>query len=617
MGTRDYLANPTPVPAGTLVQLFFDTVNRFGEKVAYQTIRDGELLGFSYREILSRAMSVAGGLHALGIAPGERVAILSENRAEWSQTDWGALLAQVPDVPIYSTLTAPQVAFILRDSGARVVFASTEEQMEKALAARESCPQDLRVVVFDPLPDLPEGVMGWEEFLSLGKETLAHIGEDDLRARAEAVTPQDTATILYTSGTTGDPKGVILTHNNLYANLWACLQIIPVHSADSTLSFLPLSHVLQRTADYFFFSEGCTIAYARSLKTIAEDLLMVRPTKVVSVPRVYEKIYKKITDQAGLKGTLVRWAQEVGEAWAEERLAGRQPTRVLRGGYRMAHFLVFRKIHQSVGGRLEFFISGGAPLAPEINKFFYSAGILILEGYGLTETSPVLTANTLDDFQVGTVGAPIPGTEIRIAEDGEILVRGPQVMQGYFNRPEDTATAISDDGWFATGDIGEIDERGHLRITDRKKDILVTAGGKNIAPQPIESLLSKSPFVDQAVLLGEGRNFPALLIVPAFERLEAWARDAGISASDRGELLRDPRVQERMGEEGFPWFRDLAVFEKPKKIGLIRDEFSIEAGVLTPSQKVRRRVVYKRYGDLIERLYDPANMERSVFSEED
>ena len=617
MGTRDYLANPTPVPAGTLVQLFFDAVNRFGDKAAYRSIRDGALIDISFRDAQALAMTVAGGLHALGIVPGERVAILSENRAEWALTDWGALLGGIPDVPIYSTLTAPQVAFILRDSGARVVFASTEEQLEKALKAKESCPQEIRVVVFDPVGNLPEGVMAWEEFLRLGEETLRERGEDHFRTRAEATQPGDTATILYTSGTTGDPKGVVLTHNNLCSNVRACLAVVPIDSTDITLSFLPLSHVLQRTADYFFFSEGSTIAYAQSLKTIAEDLLLVRPTKVVSVPRVYEKIYKKVMDQTGVKGRLVRWAKEVGEAWADEMLAGRRPTLVLRTLYGLAYRLVFSKIHQTVGGRLVFFISGGAPLAPEINKFFYSAGVIILEGYGLTETSPVLTANTLDDFQVGTVGPPVPGTEIRIAEDGEILARGPQIMQGYFNRPQDTAEAISADGWFATGDIGEIDERGHLRITDRKKDILITAGGKNIAPQPIESLLSKSPFVDQAVLLGEGRNFPALLIVPAFERLEAWARSVGITFGDRKDLLRNRRVQERMGHEVFKWFDDLAVFEKPKKIGLIREEFSIEAGVLTPSQKVKRRVVHQRYGALIERLYDPANIERSVFCEED
>ena len=617
MGSRDYLANQAPVPGGTLTGVFFKTVERFGDKVAYQSIRDGALVDISYREAESRAMSVAAGLHALGIRPGERVALLSENRAEWSQTDWGALLAGVPDVPIYSTLTAAQVAFILRDSGARMLFVSTGEQLEKALAAKKSCPQAVRVVVFDSASDLPDGVMAWEEFLRKGEEALSHLGEETVRARAEAVAPQDTATILYTSGTTGDPKGVILTHNNLHTNLRACLSVIPVYATDVTLSFLPLSHVLQRTADYFFFSEGCVVAYARSLKTVAEDLLLVRPTKVVSVPRVYEKIYKKILDQRGMKGRLVRWAREVGEAWADEKLAGREPSPTLRAVYRLAHRLVFSKIHQSLGGRLEFFISGGAPLAPEINKFFYSAGILILEGYGLTETSPVLTANTPNDFQVGTVGPPVPGTEIRIAEDGEILVRGPQVMSGYFNRPEDTAAVLSPDGWFATGDVGEIDERGHLRITDRKKDILVTAGGKNIAPQPIESLLTKSPLVDQAVLLGEGRNFPSMLVVPAFERLEAWARSVGIVFTDRKDLLRNRRVQERMRHEVFKWFEDLAVFEKPKKIGLIREEFSIEGGVLTPSQKVKRRAVHQRYGQLIERLYDPANMERSVFSEED
>jgi long-chain acyl-CoA synthetase len=322
-------------------------------------------------------------------------------------------------------------------------------------------------------------------------------------------------------------------------------------------------------------------------------------------------------ERTGVEGLIVRWAREVGEAWAEEKLAGREPTWILRLVYRLAHRLVFRKIHEGMGGRLIFFLSGGAPLAPEINKFFYSAGILILEGYGLTETSPVTNVNTPSDFQIGTVGPLVPGTEVKIAVDGEVLVRGPQVMKEYFNRPEDTRAAIDEEGWFHTGDIGELDERGHLRITDRKKNILVTAGGKNIAPAPIESMVKKNRFVDQVVMIGDKRHFPALLVVPAFDCLEAWARGMGVPVTTRQDLLRQPQVHRHMEEQVFGELSDLARYETPKKIGLLEREFTIEGGILTPNQKVKRRVVGERFGPLIERLYDPANMERTVFTEWD
>ena len=617
MGARDYLANPTPVPRGTLVELFFDAVDRFPEKVTLQTISGSELTGLTYGELARRVRMVAGGLKAMGVNRWERVALLSENRPEWCQVDFGALCSGIPDVPVHSTLTAEQVAYILGDSGARVVFVSTGNQMEKALKAREILDRSLGVVVFDPPSELPGGVLAWEAFLRKGAKAMEGVSMEAFRERALAATPDDVATILYTSGTTGDPKGVVLTHNNLFSNVRASEMVIPVDDTDSTLSFLPLSHVFQRMVDYLFFSVGCTLTYARSMQTIAQDLRTTRPTKVVSVPRLYERTYQKVMDQDGAKGRLIRWAREVGEAWAEEKLAGREPTLVLRGVYRLAQRLVFRKIREGLGGRLVFFISGSAPLAPAINKFFYSAGILILEGYGLTETSPVTNVNTPDDFQIGSVGPPIPGTEIRIAEDGEILIRGPQVMREYYNLPEDTAQAITEDGWLHTGDVGEIDERGHLRITDRKKNILVTAGGKNVAPAPIENRLKQSLFLDQAVMVGDGRTFPALLVVPAFERLEAWGRDRGVSCSSRDELLRDEKIQGHLRDEVFGQLGGLAKFERPRKIGLLREEFTIEGGILTPNQKVKRRVVNERFGSLIERFYEPANLRRVMFLEEE
>ncbi len=617
LGTRDYLANRTPVPTGTLTQLFFDTVDHFGGKTAFRTIGPDGFHDITYEEMLAKVRAVAGGLTFLGIGRGECVAILSDNRPEWSQTDFGALCAGIPLIPIHTTLPSSQIGYILQDSGAKAVFVSSQEQLDKALEGIRSLQEVPRLVAFDELESGPEDVLSWSEFLEEGHRKAEEKTDEAFRKEALSAAPDDAATILYTSGTTGDPKGVVLTHNNLFSNANALTKVIHVDENDTTLSFLPLSHILQRMVDLVFFSKGATITYGRSVKTISDDLRISSPTKVVGAPRVFEKIYQAVMDQPGIKGLIVRWAREVGEAWAEEELAGRQPTWVLALVYRLANWLVFKKIHDAVGGKLVFFVSGGAPLAPHITKFFYSTGILILEAYGLTETSPGITINSPDDFRIGTVGPPIPGTELRIAEDGEILVRGPQVMKRYFNRPEDTAAAFDPENWFRTGDIGEIDEEGHLRITDRKKNILVTAGGKNVAPAPIENRVKENRYVDQVVMIGDQRHFPALLVVTAFDCLEDWAKSTGITPGSRRELLRESRVQEHLGKEVFGLLGDLASFERPKKIGLIQEEFTIEGGILTPNQKVKRRVVRERYGSLIKRLYDPANRARDVFVEED
>lgn len=613
MLTRDYLANRLPVPTGTLTRLFFESVDRFGDRVAFRSIGEEGLRDLTYREVLRQVRAVAGALTAMGLERGDRIALLSDNRVEWSQTDYGALCAGMPLVPVHSTVTAPQAAHVIRDSGSRIVLTSGAELLDKVLEAVGSCPEVMRVVCFDPPPGDRAGVTGWEEFLEIGRGGGDDLSEEEFRERALLAEPHDCATILYTSGTTGDPKGVVLTHNNLYSNVKATTAVIHFDETDTTLSFLPLSHILQRMGDYIFFSSGSTIVYARSMRTIAEDLVTARPTKVIAPPRFYEKSYQKVMEQRGIKGLIVRWAREVGEAWTDERLAGREPTWILKLVYRLAHALVFRRIQEGLGGRAVFFISGSAPLAPEINKFFFSAGIRILEGYGLSETSPVATANTLEDFKIGTVGPPVPGTEIKIAEDGEILIRGSQVMKEYFNRPAETAEAITEDGWLYTGDIGEIDEDGHLCITDRKKNLLVTTGGKNIAPAPIENRVKGNRFVDQAVMIGDRRHFPALLVVPAFDALEPWAEAAGIRAGSRRHLLMERRVQDLMQREVFGCLGDLASFETPKKLGLIEEEFTIEGGILTPNQKVKRRVVGERYGALIEGFYHPANRDRTVF----
>jgi long-chain acyl-CoA synthetase len=479
--------------------------------------------------------------------------------------------------------------------------------------AAASCPQDIHIVAFDGPVEGEDRVQAWDAFLESGRSTLEAEDDDAFRASALQAQPHDVATILYTSGTTGQPKGVMLTHNNVASNVRAVADVLHqkprtrLGPGDSTVSFLPLSHILQRMADFLFFRRGLTIAYPRSMATLVEDLGTLGPTVVVSVPRIYEKIYGGIVSATGLKKKIVFWAIGIADQVATERLAGRTPGGWLAFRYRIADKLVFSKVKRAVGGRLRYFVSGGGPLAPALNRFFYSIGLQVLEGYGLTETSPVTNVNTIEEFRIGSVGQPLPGTEIRIASDGEILIRGPQVMKGYYKNPEATAAVLDSDGWFSTGDIGEIDDDGFLKITDRKKDLLVTAGGKNVAPQPIENLVKTHPLVEQAILVGDARPFCAMMIVPAFPVLEAWAQDAGIAYSSVADLVAQPAVVDHIRTQVEPMLRDLASFEKPKSFALLDEEFTIDNGFLTPTLKVKRNVVRERLGHVIDGIYAGAS----------
>ena len=604
MTTLTSVANETPVPETTLTRLFFEAVDRYGERTAFERLTSAtELSGIGYDEACRIVKGVAASLTEQGIRRGDRAAILSENRSEWALADYGCLCAGVIDVPVYATLTVRQVAFVLENSGAKLVFVSSSEQMDKALAAAAACPQEILVVAFDMIADLPDGVMSWASFLAAGADVADAWSDEDFRAVAFEAQPDDTATVLYTSGTTGDPKGVMLTHNNVASNVLATCLVLEVTDADNTISFLPLSHILQRMADYVFFRSGCRLAYPRSMETLVDDMKVVRPTIVVSVPRIYEKIYNGVMNARGLKKKLIDWAASVADRAIEVSLAGGNPSGLLALQYRLADKLVFMKVKDAVGGRLRYFVSGGGPLAPTLNRFFNSIGMPILEGYGLTETSPVTNLNSLEFSRIGTVGKAVPSTEIRIAGDGEIFVRGPQVMKGYYNNPDATNEVIDADGWFATGDIGDIDADGFLKITDRKKDIIVTAGGKNIAPQPIENLLKTNRFVEQVVMIGDRRRYCSLLIVPAFDALERWANENRISWSDRSGLVNSDQVIAHMEREVFGMLTDLASFQRPKKIALLEEELSIENGFLTPTLKVKRRVVHERLDSLIDELY--------------
>ena len=591
---------------GTLPQLFFGAVERHDKPDALQYKVNGVYQPISSRALADRVRHVALGLGALGVSAGDRVAIFSENRPEWAITDYACVTHGFADVPLYPNLPPEQAAYIIRDSGAVAIFVSDGAQAAKIAQVRHQCPTLKTVISF--AEDRANGV----DYTLAELEAKGTAVDDDAhrtayRAQANAVKPDDVATLIYTSGTTGDPKGVMLTHDNLFSNVMAAASAIPFVGTDIGLSFLPLSHIFERMAGhYLMFHVGCSIAYAESIDTVPIDMQTVRPTLVLSVPRLYEKMYARVLENAlaggGLKKNIFFWARKVAEEWADEKLAGLEPSGLLAIKYRVAQKLVFSKLQTRTGGRLRYFVSGGAPLASEINKFFYAAGLVILEGYGLTETSPVISVNTPSAFRIGCVGKLMPGVEVSIASDGEILTRGPHVMKGYYNKPDATQEAIDPDGWFHTGDIGELRD-GFLAITNRKKDIIVTAGGKKIAPQPIESLIKTNKYVSQAVVIGDKRKFPVVLVVPNWEQVEKYAIYKNIIWTDRPQLLQMPTIQMKMEKEVRSQLEGLARFETPKKIALLEHDFSIERGELTPTLKVKRRVIDKTYKDVIDALY--------------
>jgi long-chain acyl-CoA synthetase len=597
---------PRNTAPGTLTQLYFDALARYDKPDALRVKVKGVYQPISSRTVEERVRRLALGLHELGIQPGDRVAIFSENRPEWAIADYACLTASLTDVPLYPNLPPEQAAYILRDAGAVAIFVSDAAQAAKIAEVRHELPALRQVITF--APELHEGA---DLTIADVEARGAAVDDEDRRTRyrehALAVKPDDVATIIYTSGTTGEPKGVMLTHDNLFSNVMAAAIQIPFEGQDVALSFLPLSHIFERMAGhYLMFHVGASIAYAESIDTVPIDMQTVRPTIVLSVPRLYEKMYARVLENAlsggAIKKRIFFWARAVAERWADVKLSGETPRGLLALKYGLAQRLVFSKLQARTGARLRYFVSGGAPLAPEINKFFFAAGLVILEGYGLTETSPLITVNTPRWFRIGTVGRPAPGIEVTIAPDGEILTRGPHVMKGYYNKPEATRDAIDADGWFHTGDIGELRE-GFVAITDRKKDIIVTAGGKNIAPQPIENTIKTNKYVSQAVLIGDKRKFPAVLIVPNWEQLEKWARIKNLLWTQRSQLLEMPIVHAKMEKEVLGKLGGLAKYETPKKVALLEHDFSIERGELTPTLKVKRRVIDKTYRDVIDRLY--------------
>jgi long-chain acyl-CoA synthetase len=595
--------NSTP---GTLNQLFFDAISRHNKPDAFQVKQGGAYQPISSLDFADAVRDVALGLQELGVKAGDRVAILSENRPEWAIADYACLTAGLTDVPIYPTLPAEQIPYLLNDSGCVAVFTSTPEQAGKIAQIRSQCPSVRHVIGFGETPSTGEDLT-LAQVQSRGQQANTPQRAKTYREAALAVKPDQVATIIYTSGTTGEPKGVMLTHDNIYSNVMASATAVPFGGNDICLSFLPLSHIFERMAGhYLMLHTGTTIAYAESIDTVPVNMQEVKPTLVLSVPRLYEKMYARVLDNAlsggAVKKSIFFWARDVAMRWADEKLAGREPRGMLARTYAIAQKLVFSKLKARTGGRLRYFVSGGAPLAPEINKFFYAAGLVILEGYGLTETSPLIGVNTPANFRIGTIGKPAAGVEVAIADDGEILTRGPHVMKGYYNKPDATRETIDSDGWLHTGDIGVLED-GFLRITDRKKDIIVTAGGKNIAPQPIENRVKTNKYVSQAVMIGDKRKFPVILVVPNWDNLEKWAKIKNIIWTDRKQLLAMPTIQAKMEKEVLGQLSGLAPYEMPKKVGLLENDFSIERGELTPTLKVKRRVVDKHYKDVVDALY--------------
>ena len=593
----------------TLCDIFYDSVDTYRKPEHLKHKRDGAWRGISSDELRTVVEELSLGLRALGVERGDKVAILSENRPEWAFADFATLAAGAADAPVYATLTAPQALYILNDSESKVAIVSNALQARKVAEVRAQARFLKHVIRMDAAPI--EGTLSMEEVRARGRPALV-ADKEAVRRRAAEIEPGDLATLIYTSGTTGDPKGVMLTHGNITSNVLAAIKVFSGFGpADVALSFLPLCHSFERMAGhYLMFRAGVTIAYAESVEKVPENMLEVRPTFMASVPRLYEKMYARVNEKVAadppLRRKIFRWAIGVGREAFRHRVEGTTASFLTRLQVALADKLVFSKIKARTGGRVRLFVSGGAPLSREIAEFFGAAGLLILEGYGLTETSPVITVNRPDRPRPGTVGLPIEGVEVKIAPDGEVLTRGPHVMKGYFKKPEATAEVIEKDGWFHTGDVGALDTDGFLVITDRKKDILITSGGKNIAPQPIESRIKSSPFFAEVVMIGNRRHFPSALVVPNFEALEKWARAKGMAFGNRAELVAKPEVVGHYHELIAELTQDVAQFEKIKKVSLLTNEFSLEAGELTPTLKVKRRVVEEKYKGLIDKMYEGA-----------
>ena len=565
----------------------------------------GRWLNITAAQFVERVKNVALGLAALGIRPGDRIALLSENRPEWSIADMAILSLGAINVPIYTTQAVEQIEFILADSGSRAIFISNRKLFRHARPALNNRNLERLIFFDDDVAEDLDNATSLEQLEQSGKEQ-AQQRPEAFEAYLHAVRPDDLATIIYTSGTTGEPKGVMLTHNNFISNVLSIAKGLPITNTDVALSVLPLSHIFERAGFYVFCYTGVSVYYAASFDQVGENLREVRPTVMTAVPRLFEKVYHRIIKKGmaekGLKRRIFTRSLNVGQRFGELTDAHRRIPVRLKFQQKMASKLVFSKWREGVGGRLRYFVSGGAPLAPALSYSYISAGIPILQGYGATETC-IVCANRPENNHVGSVGIPFEGIELKIAEDGEILIKGPNVMRGYYGQPEATE-AVLKDGWFATGDVGHLDKEGRLYITDRKKDLFKLSNGKYVAPQLIESLLKESEYVSQVVVVGSGQKQPAALIVPDWENLnQALAATGEDLPKDRAELSKHPTAVKIVQRDVADLTSSLADYERIRRVALLPNEFSIDSGEMTPTLKVKRRVIDERYSDLIDALY--------------
>ncbi|HOJ08732.1 MAG: long-chain fatty acid--CoA ligase [Ignavibacteriota bacterium] len=575
---------------------------------------DGKYVGISYDQLKEETDAFAFGLASLGIKKDDKVAIISENRPEWVYSDMAILSLGAIDVPLYPSLTAESVEFILNNSESKIIIVSTKFQLNKVMKVRDKC-KTLKFIILLNEKDYDSNNKDLINFSKVQESGRAFQKQHPslLKDNVTSIKPSDICTIIYTSGTTGEPKGVVLTHHNILSNVEAALQSFPISNKDVFLSFLPLCHIFERMAGYYTaFSAKCTVCYAESIETVAQNLIEVKPTIMTTVPRLFERIHSKIIknveSQSEKKQKIFFWAMEAGKKYREAEKNKKIPL-TLKLQFKLADKLVYKTLQEKTGGNLRFFISGGAALPRALGEFFEAIGIKILEGYGLTESSPVIAANRYDDYKFGSVGKPFPGVEVKIASDGEILARGPNIMQGYYKNKKDTEATVKD-GWLYTGDIGVFDADGFLIITDRKKHLFKTSTGKYIAPTPIESLFLASKYIDQFVLIGDRRMFLTALIVPDFEAVKEYADAHKIPYEKVEDLVRDEEIYKMLDKEMDQFQKKLANYERVRKFILLDKPFTIESGEITPSLKIKRKYVEERYQDLIEQMYQ--SLDKSV-----
>ena len=602
----------------SLAEMFLAQVERYGDRPLYRFVKDGHWESYTWQDSLHRVRQIALGLVSLGVKKGDRVAILSANRVEWSLIDWANICIGALTVPIYPSNTSAQVLHFLDHSESTILFVDSVKLLSKIDTLNPSFRLVKKVVLLDQAGEGVSPTLEREKLLYLSElQEIGHqYGEvhgDLFEGLASSIRPEDDLTIIYTSGTTGEPKGVLTTHGHYLYMINAVIAAIPSTDQDVNLQFLPFAHSFGRLEHFMVVAKGYTCGFARSPETLAKDLINIRPTLLFSVPRVYENAYDRIRSRvaasSAFKRLLFRCGVFFGQRYSRNLSEGRKIPLGLRIGHHLAQQLVFSKIHSTFGGRFRLAISGGAPLAPEIAEFFHSLGILILEGYGLTETSTVSHVNRLDRFSFGTVGLPFQGVECRIGAGGEILLRGPGIFKGYYRDPEGTRAVIDEDGWFHTGDVGEIDKSGFLRITDRKKDLIVTSGGKNIAPQAIENVLMTDPLISQVMVFGDRQKHLLALIALKQDRIMEWGKHRGLNFSNPEEMISHPQVLALVKERIRQKNKELATFETVRNFRIISHDFSVEREELTPTLKLRRRVVMDRYSDIIKEMVGKARLD--------